>query len=44
MEMKNKRINALEVIKMRSSNHKKNVVPLKITDTGIKIFPTESIF
>ncbi len=44
MEMKNTRTNALEVLKMRAVDHKKNVVPMKITENGIKVFAAEKIF
>jgi len=44
LEKKNVRINGLEVLKMRAVDHKKNVVPLKITESGIKVFAGEKIF
>ena len=34
-----KRENALEILKLRSSSHKKGLVPYKITSKGITIFP-----
>ncbi|MCX6775645.1 MAG: hypothetical protein NT130_02235 [Candidatus Micrarchaeota archaeon] len=38
------RVRALEVTKLRCSNHLKNTVPFKITDRGIEVYPKESVF
>ncbi|RME78920.1 MAG: hypothetical protein D6769_03725 [Methanobacteriota archaeon] len=37
------RVRALEVYKMRATNHSPNLVPLRITPEGIKVFPTEKV-
>lgn len=38
------RQNALEIVKLRSSDHSKKVVPYKITGKGIEIFQKEQVF
>ena len=35
---------ALEILKLRSSGHLKQIVPYEITSEGIKIFPYQEIF
>ena len=38
-----KRQNALEILKLRSSKHKKQLVPYKITDKGMEIYPNRPV-
>lgn len=44
MPRKEKRIRALEIIKMRGTDHSRDLVPLKITSQGITVFPGEKIY
>jgi len=39
-----KRLRALEILKMRGTEHSQDLVPLKITPTGIKIFIGEKVY
>ena len=40
----NIRETAIEVLKMRGEKHEKKIVALKITDTGIKVYPEQEVF
>lgn len=40
----NVREKALEILKLRGSNHKKNIVAMQITDEGITIYPEQEVF
>ncbi|MBU0635941.1 hypothetical protein KKE06_02865 [Candidatus Micrarchaeota archaeon] len=44
IKMSNVRQQALEILKLRSSNHQKKIVPFEITNQGIKIYPDDEIF
>ncbi|MEM4133910.1 MAG: ATPase domain-containing protein [Candidatus Micrarchaeia archaeon] len=44
MPRKEKRIRALEIIKMRGTDHSRDLVPMKITSQGITVFPGEKIY
>ena len=44
IQVDNIRENALEILKLRSSKHEKKIVPFKITDGGLEIYPNEEIF
>jgi len=35
---------ALEILKLRGSKHASRIFPMKITDEGIKIYPSEAVF
>ena len=37
------RIRAVEILKMRGTVHKEKIVPFKITDKGIEVYPDQSI-
>ena len=37
------RIRAVEILKLRGSSHEGRIVPFKITEKGIQVFPTQSI-
>lgn len=39
-----KRVRALEIIKMRGTMHDKNLVPFKITSSGIQVFMGENVY
>ena len=39
-----KRIRALEILKMRGTSHDKNLVPFKITPSGIQVFVGENVY
>jgi hemerythrin-like metal-binding protein len=40
----NVRENALEILKLRGTNHKKNIVAMQITDNGIVVYPEQEVF
>ncbi len=40
----NVRENALEILKLRGSNHKKNIVAMQIGDNGLTIYPEQEVF
>jgi len=40
----NIRESAIEVLKMRGEQHKRKIVGMKITDTGIKVYPDQDVF
>jgi circadian clock protein KaiC len=42
--MKEKRINAVEVLKMRGANHSKDICPMRFTPEGIVVYPDERIY
>lgn len=44
LQTHNTRQKALEILKLRSSDHLKKIVPYNITSEGIKIFPKAEIF
>jgi KaiC/GvpD/RAD55 family RecA-like ATPase len=44
LKMHNSRQKALEILKLRSSNHEKKIVPYKLTDSGIEIYGNEELF
>ncbi len=44
LEKGNLRMRALEVVKMRACNHMSKVVPFKMTEKGIVVFPKEQVF
>ena len=39
-----KRVNAIEILKMRGTSHSKHLVPLAITSEGVKVFPEEKVY
>ncbi len=44
LEKENSRIRALEIFKMRGTNHSRNLVPFNVTPDGIQVYPKETIF
>jgi hemerythrin-like metal-binding protein len=40
----NVRENALEILKLRGTNHKKNIVAMQITSNGIVVYPEQEVF
>jgi circadian clock protein KaiC len=44
LEREEKRIRALEVLKMRGTDHVQDLVPMKITNDGIKIYVGEKVY
>jgi len=44
IKIHNVRQKALEILKLRSSNHEKRIVPYKITSHGIDVFINEELF
>ncbi len=44
IKMGNKRIRALEILKMRGTNHYEGIYPFKVTEKGIAVFPEERVF
>ncbi len=44
LEKKEKRIRALEILKMRGTDHSRDLVPMKITSNGIIVFAGEKVY
>jgi len=44
LEREEKRIRALEILKMRGTDHVQDLVPMKITPEGIKIYVGEKVY
>jgi len=44
VQRKEKRIRALEILKMRGTNHAKDLVPFKITSNGIVVYKGEKVY
>lgn len=44
LDMDEYRVRALEIFKMRGTMHSENLVPFKITPTGITVYPEEKVF
>jgi KaiC/GvpD/RAD55 family RecA-like ATPase len=44
LEQQERRISAIEVLKMRGSNHSKVLTPFKITPSGIEVFVGERVY
>ena len=40
----NQRLRAIEILKMRGSKHSNKIVPFNITETGIRVYPTEEVY
>jgi len=40
----NLRLRAVEVLKLRGSKHEERIVPFKITDKGIVVYPKQELF
>lgn len=40
----NIRESAIEVLKMRGEKHKRKIVAMKITDSGVKVYPDQEVF
>jgi KaiC/GvpD/RAD55 family RecA-like ATPase len=38
------RVQAIEILKMRGAKHEKKIIPMKITDRGIIVYPSEKIY
>ncbi len=43
LERGSSRVRALEIYKMRGTSHSQNLVPMKITADGVKVYPTEKV-
>ena len=43
IKVKTRRINALEILKVRSSSHEKKLIPYKISPKGFDIFPAKKL-
>jgi len=39
-----KRVRALEIMKMRATDHSRDLVPFKITPTGVEVYPHERVY
>ncbi len=39
-----KRVRAVEVLKMRGTDHARNIAPLKFTPNGIAVYPEEKVY
>ncbi|MFH1588078.1 MAG: ATPase domain-containing protein [Candidatus Diapherotrites archaeon] len=44
IKLHNLRQKALEILKLRSSNHEKRIIPFSITDNGMEIYVDENLF
>ncbi|MCD6279280.1 circadian clock protein KaiC, partial [Candidatus Micrarchaeota archaeon] len=44
LERREKRVRALEVLKMRGTSYIENLVPFKITTSGIEVYMSEKVF
>ncbi len=44
IKVQNFREKALEILKLRSSNHEKTIVPFEITSEGITVYPRHEVF
>ena len=44
LQRENIRENAIEVLKLRGSKHRKIIVAMKITDKGIEVYPEQELF
>lgn len=44
LEKEDRRIRAMEIFKMRGTDHSRDLVPFKVMPDGIKIYPKEKIF
>ncbi|MEM1538008.1 MAG: ATPase domain-containing protein [Candidatus Nezhaarchaeales archaeon] len=44
IRVKGAKIKALEILKMRGTKHEEQLLPYKITDRGIMVFPGEKVF
>jgi KaiC/GvpD/RAD55 family RecA-like ATPase len=44
LPMKERRINAIEVLKMRGTAHSKNVCPIAFTPEGVVVYPDQKIY
>ncbi|MDD5023063.1 MAG: ATPase domain-containing protein [Candidatus ainarchaeum sp.] len=44
LDRKDKRIRALEIFKLRGTNHSRDLVPFKVTPSGIKVYTGEKVF
>jgi len=44
LRIHNVREKALEILKLRSSNHDKRIIPYKITEHGIRVYTDQELF
>jgi KaiC/GvpD/RAD55 family RecA-like ATPase len=44
LKMRDTRVRAIEVLKLRGARHESSVVPFSITSRGIEVFPTERVY
>ncbi len=44
VEQGDRRVRALEILKMRGTDHSRELVPFRVTPEGIKIYTTEKVF
>jgi len=44
MDREDRRIRALEIMKMRGTDHSRDLVPFKVTPSGIKVYVGEKVF
>jgi KaiC/GvpD/RAD55 family RecA-like ATPase len=43
VQKKDRRLNAIEILKMRYGKHQKKIVLMEITDKGVKVFPDKQV-
>ena len=44
LDKEDRRVRALEIFKMRGTDHSRNLVPFKVTPSGIKVYVGEKVF
>jgi KaiC/GvpD/RAD55 family RecA-like ATPase len=44
LEREDRRVRALEVFKMRGTDHSRDLVPFKVTPQGVKVYVGEKVF
>jgi KaiC/GvpD/RAD55 family RecA-like ATPase len=44
LDREDRRVRALEIFKMRGTDHSRDLVPFKVTPSGIKVYVGEKVF
>jgi KaiC/GvpD/RAD55 family RecA-like ATPase len=44
LDREDRRVRALEIMKMRGTDHSRDMVPFKVTPSGIKVYVGEKVF
>jgi len=43
-KIRNQRVRAIEILKLRGAKHEQKIVPMQMTPQGIAVFPSESVY